>query len=104
MQRQLKDDKPSFENTSKTLLTMSAMAPGMAGAAGYQFAVIAAGKTLAGTATAAGSAGCVGALGAALPVAMVVLAGWGIWAAIKSAKVVADLARISGEWVCRVGL
>ncbi|KAL1693628.1 hypothetical protein GGG16DRAFT_123220 [Schizophyllum commune] len=95
MQRQLKDDKPSFENTSKTLLTMSAMAPGMAGAAGYQFAVIAAGKTLAGTATAAGSAGCVGALGAALPVAMVVLAGWGIWAAIKSAKVVADLARIS---------
>ena len=64
----------------------------------------AAGKTLAGTATAAGSAGCVGALGAALPVAMVVLAGWGIWAAIKSAKVVADLARISGEWVCRVGL
>ncbi|KAL1733926.1 hypothetical protein EV714DRAFT_203472 [Schizophyllum commune] len=95
MQRQLKDDKPSFENTSKTLLTMSAMAPGMAGVAGYQFAVIAAGKTLAGTATAVGSAGCVGALGAALPVAMVVLAGWGIWAAIKSAKVVADLARIS---------
>ncbi|KAI5895433.1 uncharacterized protein SCHCODRAFT_02573024 [Schizophyllum commune H4-8] len=95
MQRQLKDDKPSFENTSKTLLTMSAMAPAMAGAAGYEFAVIAAGKTLAGTATAVGSAGCVGALSAALPVAMVVLAGWGIWAAIKSAQVVADLARIS---------
>ncbi|KAJ7834278.1 hypothetical protein B0H13DRAFT_2678696 [Mycena leptocephala] len=106
--KEMGDNMPSVENSSKPLLGLGGLATAAAASAALGptaatmatalTGALAGGKTLAaavGTLSAAGSAGAVAAVTVAAPVAMIVLAGWGIWAAVKSAQVIAAMAHAS---------